>query len=97
MGGDPAVGHGTRMTRGRQALIGVVLVALVVGGVVWATGGSKHTVLPAAVPANPKPAAGGSTQCAPVTGRRWVYPADIAISGTKYEAFTVGFRCARTP
>jgi hypothetical protein len=56
--------------------------------------GGKKAALPPAVPANPKPAETGSTQCPPVKGATWVYPADVKMSSDTYEAFTVGFSCA---
>jgi hypothetical protein len=74
-----------------------VLLSAVVGGAVLAVllagcGGTK-AALPPAVPANPKPTEIGSTQCPPVKGATWVYPANVKMSSDTYEAFTVGFSC----
>ncbi len=75
----------------RSLVIGVLAI---VGVCALAACGGKKTVLPPAVPANPKPTQFGSTQCPPVKGATWVYPANVKMSSNTYEAFTVGFSCA---
>ena len=83
------------MTATRRFLLGGAAVISVLAGITVLTGcGSKKAALPPAVPANPKPTQTGSTQCPPVKGTTWVYPADIQMSSDTYEAFTVGFSCA---
>ncbi|HWB23274.1 MAG TPA: hypothetical protein VG652_10340 [Gaiellaceae bacterium] len=74
---------------GILAIAGLIAVAGTLAGC-----GGKKTVLPPAVPANPKPTNVGSTQCPPVKGATWVYPANVKMSSDTYEAFTVGFSCA---
>ena len=60
---------------GVAALAGVVAIAIVLAGC-----GSKKIVLPPPVPSNPKPSETGSTQCPPVKGATWVYPANVRMS-----------------
>ncbi len=78
----------------RVASGGAAVIAVLAGAILLAGCGGKKAVLPPAVPANPKPTQGGSTQCPPVKGTTWVYPADVEMSSDTYEAFTVGFSCA---
>jgi hypothetical protein len=72
-----------------------VLAGVAAASVLLAGCGGKKAVLPPAVPANPKPAQTGSTQCPPVKASKWVYPANLRMSSDTYEAFTVGFSCAK--
>jgi hypothetical protein len=78
----------------RRIVVGVLALAgLAVAVIVLAGCGSKKTVLPPAVPANPKPTDAGQIQCPPVKAAKWVYPANVRMSSDTYEAFAVGFSC----
>jgi hypothetical protein len=68
-----------------------VAVALAAGAAAgWLTVGDTTSNELPAQPANPV-----SVQCPPVSGPTWVFPANVRMSSSRYEAFTVSFSCAK--
>jgi hypothetical protein len=71
-----------------------VLVAAVPVGLIGAGVGVFLALGPS--PSSPaQPAVAVPAQCPPVTGPRWVFPAAVRISSTRYEAFTVSYDCSK--